>query len=192
MMSAKLIIPLLLALFMAPLIGALVLYFGPDEWRPQAVTRGVLIDPARALETVTLERADGTEFLLERAEGRWSLIYAVGQRCELACVEMLKQLVQLRKALGKEHPRLNLFLVLLAGSDMAKVELPTDMPGLTILRERARAGEGLHHQLGWIAGVERVHVVDPLGNYLMYHPVEAGPRPMLDDMRHLMKHSASG
>ena len=183
----------LAALFFAPLLAALALFFGPVSWYPEAVTEGVLITPARPLEAVVLTDLSGTSVSLAELQGRWTLVYPRESSCSVECVGFLEQLVQLRRALGEDSHRLSLALV--ADSTLFGVENLTELarkiPGLMVLLETPDQ-PGLLSQLEWRADLDRIYLIDALGNYLMYYPVADGPRPILEDLEHLMKHSANG
>ena len=41
-------------------------------------------------------------------------------------------------------------------------------------------------------GAERVYIIDPLGNLMMYYPADADPGGMLKDLKKLLKYSKIG
>ncbi|MCG2634329.1 MAG: hypothetical protein J4A00_05285 [Gammaproteobacteria bacterium] len=184
----------LVLLFLAPLIAALVLYFGPESWYPVPITEGHLLHPAQPLEPIQFQGLDGAAAELEQFKGRWSLVYPQGRDCGPECGALLHQLVQLRVALGEDRERLNLLLVLAETPDnpAALQQLAADNPEIKVLFDSSGQGGGLLPQLGWRSGFDRIYLVDPLGNFLMYYSATDGPRPVLNDLEHLMKHSASG
>ena len=183
----------LAALFLTPLVAALVLFFGPSSWYPEPATAGVLISPAQPLQPLVLKELSGATVELEALKGRWILVYPQSTACNSACEELLAQLVQLQTALGEDRHRLSLlFVVAEPPEELAAFEsLARKLPRQQVLLETA--GEpGLLDQLGWRAELDRMYLVDALGNYLMYYPAAEGPRSVLSDLEHLMKHSANG
>ena len=143
------------AIFFVPLFIAFWLYFGADHWRPAGATnQGEIIDPARPLPAVSLEKSDGTQTGEQFLRGKWSMLYIGSGACGPECRKALFLTRQSRIALNKDMDRLQrVFLVTQRCCDnrylaaehpdllVAKVGQPDRRPiaaGISRVRGRAR------------------------------------------------------
>ena len=81
---ARLKLLLLAALFFAPVIGAIGIFFYAPEWFSGRVNYGTLVSPARPVPDLALADAAGApapEALLHK----WSLVYLARVACDEAC-----------------------------------------------------------------------------------------------------------
>lgn len=176
---------LLLLVFFGPLLLAAIAYYGPWEWAPRA-SHGELIEPPVALPRSALGPEAGEA--QERAQNRWSFIYARLAPCEQECLDHLLRLHQVRLALAEERDRVRMVL-LFAGP---KPPLPPEA-GWVMTRLDDPAGKATLE----ILGAENVHdgrvyIADPLGNLVMSYPPDAAQKGMLEDLERLLTVSRIG
>ncbi len=174
---------LVAALFVGPLLLAVVLYFGPFDTHslPRLEAEGrELFEPPLALPPGALERAAGAP-----RTAAWSLIYATMAPCDEACAGELARLAAVEAALGRRAARVQ--RILLAPGAAA----PAADPGL--LTGPLEPGDELLRVLG----EERVRgggvfVVDPLGNVVLAYPPGAAQKDLLEDLQRLLQVSRIG
>jgi hypothetical protein len=185
----------LAALFFAPIGVAFYLYYGLD-WHPGGrVNRGNLIVPPRPLPALTLPRvrADGADaggmtppdFL----KGKWTFLYWGSGSCGARCRTDLYNTRQLRIALNRDMDRVQrVFIAEGACCDMDF--LRAQHPDLITVRATAAAAP-LLEIMRQSAGddpvtAERVYLIDPLGNLMMWYAPDARPKGMLEDIKRLL------
>lgn len=198
-LSSRQALVLLGLLFMTPAFVAWVMHNSSEQgWRPQGTTnRGMLVHPARPLalpEAMMVAGQSANDFL----QGRWTLLYIGDADCDAVCNENLYKMRQIRTAQNENMRRIQqLYLVrdealpaaltaLLASDykDTAVTLMTTDQvqqiaPYFLI--------DGVSMQ-----AAERVYIIDPLGNLMMYYPPDADPGGMLKDLKKLLKYSKIG
>ncbi|MGB5718483.1 MAG: SCO family protein [Gammaproteobacteria bacterium] len=198
-LSSRQALVLLGLLFMTPAFVAWVMHNSSEQgWRPQGTTnRGMLVHPARPLalpEVMMVAGQSANDFL----QGRWTLLYIGDADCDAVCNENLYKMRQIRTAQNENMRRIQqLYLVrdealpaaltaLLANDykDTAVTLMTTDQvqqiaPYFLI--------DGVSMQ-----AAERVYIIDPLGNLMMYYPPDADPGGMLKDLKKLLKYSKIG
>jgi len=186
-------------LFMAPAFVAWVMHHGGDGgWRPEGMTnKGQLVHPARPLK-LPADVLAGERPLNEYLQGMWTLVYIGDADCDAVCIDNLYKMRQIRIAQNENMNRVQT-LFLLQGEGM-----PESLA--TLLREEhanmtvVPLSAGQSQQIApffLIDGVEmqaaeRVYIVDPLGNLMMYYQPDADPAGMLKDLRKLLKFSRIG
>jgi cytochrome oxidase Cu insertion factor (SCO1/SenC/PrrC family) len=181
-------------LFFAPLGLAFFLYYGVG-WRPGSrVNHGELIDPPRPLPRVALMRIDpdgaagrltAPDFLTRK----WTLLYWGAGACTGRCKTDLYNTRQVRIALDRDMDRVQ--RVFAAQGDCCDVEfLRTQHPDLITVRATPdaasilallRLSPGDHPETA-----ERVYLIDPLGNVMMFYAPDARPKGMLEDLKRLL------
>ncbi len=188
----------LAALFLAPLVAAVWLYYG-TAWRPAGhVNHGQLISPPRPLPSLDLPlvRLDDVEGELPASaptlfRGTWTLAYVGDGGCDAACRRTLYVMRQTQAALGTDMTRVSrVFLV--TGNCCAKAYLAREHAGIMVLDATGSAGKALLGKFppgGWAYSL---FVVDPLGNLMMRYDVRRNPRGLLIDLRRLLSLSDIG
>lgn len=191
--SARRKILLLALLFALPLIAAYALYYG--GWRPGATGNyGELVQPARPLEDAALTTLDGKALRVSELRGKWTLIAFGPSPCPSPCERNLYKMRQVIAAQGENAGRAQSVLVV------------TDAKALDRLRDairdypHTRVVIGPDDQVSKLArqfalppdNLDRVYLVDPLGNFIMSYPADADPNGMRKDLARLMKVSRIG
>ena len=181
-------------LFFAPLGLAFLLYYGIG-WRPGGrVNHGELIDPPRPLPGIALPRLapDGTADSITRPDfltRKWTLLYWGAGACAERCKTELYDTRQVRIALDRDMDRVQrVFVAQGACCDMdflrrqhpdlitvrATIE---SAPILALLRLSAADDPST---------ADRIYLIDPLGNVMMFYPPGARPKGMLEDLKRLL------
>jgi len=186
--SGRRVLLLIAALFLLPLVGASMLYYG-RLWRPAgSSSMGQLIDPARPLEVAGLRHRDGSAAGPELFSDKWSLIYIGDGACDTECRTALVFARQSRLALNNEMTRVQrIFLATDHCCDAGY--FAAEQPGLIALD--ASAARKLLAQFP----ADRAHslyVVDPLGNLMMRHDAAQTTEDLLSDLKKLLKLSHIG
>ena len=190
---------LLLLIFLAPTFVAWVMHHSGEEgWQPEGLTnRGVLVHPARPLSLpAELHAAD--VLLNDYLQCKWTLLYIGDADCDAACNTSLYNMRQVN-ILQNEHMRRVQRLFLLRSeaipeslASLLKREYP-EMTVTRIMQDQAQqvAPDFLIDDVS-MQGAERVYIIDPLGNLMMYYPPGADTGGMHIDLKKLLKYSKIG
>lgn len=184
------------AIFFVPLFVAFWLYYGPGHWRPTGGTnQGEIIDPARPLPAVSLEKPDGTQTGEQFLRGKWTLLYVGNGACGPECRKALFLTRQSRIALNKDMDRLQrVFLVTQRCCDSKY--LAAEHPDLLVARLDSPAGARLIHEFPAYpdapGAAGRIYLVDPLGNLMMSYPRGGPDKALLTDLKKLLRLSHIG
>ena len=170
---------ILLAMFSCSLVPVLlawlVFHYG-EAWIPSATTNeGTLLRPPLRLERVT-----GMQDL---SGGKWLLLAISRDECGEPCRQALHYMRQINVALGKDMDRVDRLLL----GDLRLpevVELQELYPKLRFLA--APQADDL------LPGADFIYLVDPLGNIMMYYSPKQFGKPILEDLRHLLRVSNIG
>lgn len=184
---------LLAALFFAPLLLAILFYFGLPGLQPEHKTNyGQLVAPARPLPEFQWTGADGATKDLAVLRGRWSYLYLAGEDCGTACMQKLYQIRQIRLLLNEKRLRVQRVYVAPNPAAMAaaKAKLAETHPDLVFL---ALDGQGEAPATFFGAtDPEALYLTDPLANWLMIYPAEAESPGILKDIKKLLRLSQIG
>jgi|SRR5580692_2836152 cytochrome oxidase Cu insertion factor (SCO1/SenC/PrrC family) len=177
---------ILAVLFFAPLGLSFYLYYG-REWHPGSrVNAGALIDPARPLPALALPLEPGGVTDPQFLKGKWTFLYVQQGRCGDDCQRRLYDTRQVRTALDRDMDRVQ--RVFIGDADCCDLQALHAMhPDLIAIRA-SPADEALLVLLPRAAGdkSERIYLIDPLGNLMMFYEAGANPKGMLDDMKRLL------
>jgi len=179
---------LLLGVGLAPFVLATLMYYTGWGIPRGRVNHGQLLRPPVAVAELGLIQADGKPlaalFDPTLDQRRW-LMLVMAPRCDERCDHMLYLAHQIHVALGKDASRLR--RAVWTGdppADLAKYPAlirlraspaPAVWPGVSA------AGHGLE-----------VYLVDPHGNVIMRYPGDTKGKPLLDDLKRLLKLSRIG
>ena len=181
----------LVALFFGPMLAAwLFVRFGADYVDLEPNVYGELIQPVVTLEPFQLRNEDDN---LEQFWGIWTLLYPVKGECDQTCAELLQSTRQVRTATAKDMGRLQ--RVVLWQTENPEQSLPLAEPDR---HPALRAFSGDQQQVAplWdqLPGAvdQSLYLVDPMGNVLMRYPLDFEGKPLLKELRFLLKHSVLG
>ena len=159
--------------------GVLFIGFPSDEISDDTVNDGLLIIPPIKMEALD-------------SNGKWLLIHIVTESCGAKCKEVLFLTKQSRKALGKNAARVRRIAVSshelgepfmqLLMSEHKSLSLSVDSQVVDVLSSTIQNG----------AITNFVFLMDPLGNVMMYYTPDMLGKPLLQDLRHLLRVSRIG
>ena len=186
---ARLKLLLLAALFFAPVIGAIGIFFYAPEWFAGRVNYGTLVSPARPVPDLALADAAGApapEALLHK----WSLVYLARAACDEACNARLVLSRQVRLALNEKRVRVQRVYVApdAAAAARAKAELSVEHPDLVIVVGAGPAAKDFFQP----TDPQALYLVDPLGNWLMVYTGGIAARGLHRDLKRLLRVSQVG
>ena len=197
-------------LFVAPLGLAFYAYYGL-HWHPgRRVNHGELIDPPRPIPALSLHRVVGAAGTSDAGaardtaepglfKGKWTLLYRGSGVCTATCRTELYDTRQVRAALRQDDRVQRVFV---AEGDCCDMEFlraqhpdlitvqatPEAAPLLSLLGSGDDAGAARPGaaDAGHSGAADRVYLVDPLGNLMMWYPPGAPPKGMLEDLKRLL------
>jgi cytochrome oxidase Cu insertion factor (SCO1/SenC/PrrC family) len=190
---------LLLLIFLAPTFVAWVMHnSGNSGWQPEGLTnKGTLVHPARPLGMPAELRA-GDVSLNDYLQGKWTLLYFGNADCDEVCTTSLYNMRQVN-ILQNEHMRRVQRLFLLRSEtipDALAGLLEQEYPDMTVTRITAEQVQQISPDFlvdgVSMQGAERIYIIDPLGNLMMYYPPGADPGGMHKDLKKLLKYSKVG
>ena len=198
-LSSRQALVLLGLLFMMPAFVAWVMHSSGEEgWRPEGTTnRGILVHPARPLifpADMMIADASANDYL----QGKWTLLYIGDGNCDEVCNNNLYKMRQVNIAQNENMKRVQrLYLVRseeLPGTLDALLE--KEYPKMEVVLFPDTQAQQLSPDFVIegvpMGGAERVYIIDPLGNLMMYYPADADPGGMLKDLKKLLKYSKIG
>jgi cytochrome oxidase Cu insertion factor (SCO1/SenC/PrrC family) len=154
-----------------------------------------LIEPPRPLPAVALPLASGNagQTQPQLLKGKWTLLYVQHGRCDDECAKRLYDTRQVRLALDREMNRVQ--RVFVAGADCCDLkEMQAAHPDLIMIRASA-ADEPVLALLPTPAGAvnsQRVYLIDPLSNVMMFYGPGSTAKGMLEDLKRLLRLSSIG
>jgi cytochrome oxidase Cu insertion factor (SCO1/SenC/PrrC family) len=196
---------LLMFLFFAPVAVAFILYYGIG-WSPGArVNHGELVEPPVPLPDLALPRADEPPVATGEAvssvtspgflKGKWTLLYLGAGGCSVGCRTDLYNTRQVRAALGADRERVQR-VFLAEGACCDREWLHAQQPDLITVQAStvvaAPLTSILEHAGRSPGAPDRVYLIDPLGNLMMFYAVDARPKGMLEDLKKLLRLSHVG
>lgn len=198
-LTSKQAFVLLVLIFLAPTFVAWVMHNSSEQgWRPEGTTnRGMLVHPARPLDLPT-DLKTGELILNDYLRGKWTLLYIGDSDCDDVCNSNLYKMRQVRIAQNENMNRVQR-LLLLTGADVSEALaglLEQEYPKMAVATMTAGQLEQLAPYFliddTVMQDAERVYIIDPLGNLMMYYSPDADPSGMLKDLKKLLKFSKIG
>jgi hypothetical protein len=174
----------------APVIASYLAYY---VVRPQARrSHGELIEPQRAIPSMTGTTLAGERVSLPTLQGQWLLVSVAGGACDAECERNLYLQRQLREGLGKDKDRMD-WVWLIPDDAPVRDALKPALQQATVLRVD---GTQLAQWLSPAQGrqlADHLYVVDPMGHWMMRFPANidrAGAARAKRDIDRLMRASA--
>jgi cytochrome oxidase Cu insertion factor (SCO1/SenC/PrrC family) len=187
----------LLALF---LVGLVVSSLLVETRVRMGATRnyGELVEPARPIDDVLLKDLAGIPIRFSALKDKWTLIYFGSAECLKPCTDNLYKMRQMTAAQGPDAVRVQRVFVVTdpTALDLLRYTL-VEYPGTKVLLGAPDTVRELASQFALSAGsalqgLNRIYVVDPLGNFMMSYPADADPSRMNKDLRQLLRASRIG
>ena len=166
-------------MFFAPLGVSFFLYYG-RAWHPGSqVNNGELIQPPRPLP----------QSALPAPQHKWTMLYVQRGPCDELCLRRLYDMRQVRTALDRDMDRVQ--RVLIANADCCDMQKLHEMHPDLITVPLGTAVEPLLALLP-APNSQRIYLVDPLDNVMMFYAADAKPKGMLEDLQRLLRLSQIG
>lgn len=188
--SARVKLLLILAIAVGPIVLAYVFYFYFRDMAPAGtMNEGHLIQPPLQVEDIAAE--PGKEIPL----GEWAMLILTGPDCDENCEQLLYLSRQVHRGLGKDADRVNRFL-LVGGRQLSPAFdelIEAEHPTLQVRYHAAAPLERVFKDTveSPLEG-NYLFLMDPNGNIMMYYTRDLAGKPMLSDLKHLLKISGIG
>lgn len=183
---------LLVTVAFAPIVVAYVVFFHFPEYMPTGTTNaGELIRPPIRGEEVSEDFAQ---------RQTWSLMQlGDAAACDEDCTKMLYLSRQVVIGLGKDAPRVSRLLLTTGTlSEPFRTLLSSEHRDVTVrevdvTRLRQIVGQIAGQTAGQMADQgPTLFLMDPNGNIMMYYKLDKAGKPLLDDLKHLLRISNIG
>ena len=173
---------LIAAIAFVPMMIAYAVFFFAPQLIPSGTTnRGVLIQPA----------LDLSGYL--DSGGQWLMLLPNEGSCSKECQQVLHQTRQIHIALGKNSDRVaRVYIGMRPLAQPEATALKAEYPNLQyrwgpkIVEDLSRLEQSTEE------GRNRVFIMDPLGQVILAYPKQRVDKPLLLDLKHLLKISNLG
>lgn len=175
---SRLVLVLLFAMFLAPLLMAVFLYY--SGWQPTRTRNlGTLLQPARDLRPLNLRNADGSAFVWDHSDHSFRVVVAPPTHCGDRCAQLGDKLRRIWIGVGREADRVQ---VLWVGAPPPPM---VDFGALRVLQ----ANPALQAQLADPAdpNAVAVYVADPTGYLILRYSPGFEPSWLRKDLVQLLK-----
>lgn len=185
--------------FITPMLIAAFLVNTTSDWMSWSRKNvGTLVHPAHPLTTFELiQHKDGIPLNLDTIQGKWNVIYIGGSACDAECHDVLYKTRQSRLAKGKEMSRIRRFYVLNeeAGNTAELLKFFAEQhPDLIMLTGDKANRQAFIEQFkpDGQQKANRVYLVDPLGNFMMFYEADFPAKGLIKDLGRLLHVSQIG
>lgn len=188
----KATISAVLALFLAPVVIAILLNSQWLDWRPDSTRNyGELLQPAVRLPEFELQTASGDTVTRETLADQWQLLHYRAAGCNEACLEDLYWMRQIRLGQDRHQPEVALmFMTPGEVSDETLAEIHDLADDYRVFA--SDAGSALAPALP-DAGLEAIsYIVDPKGHIILRYPQDADLNGMRRDLSRLLTWTQTG
>ena len=181
---------IMVAIFAAPFLAALFFFYNPQYLPVGKTNKGEIIEPAVPLPPeLGLYTPEGQELDRKPLEQKWTLVYVAGGDCGEHCLDRLIEIRQIRLALGEGQLSVERLLIM---TDPAAKELAAELgkrfEGMQVALTDTADGAELLDLLGeGTAALDRIYILDPMGNLAMRYASNAPADDTLKDMELLLK-----
>ena len=183
---------IMVGIFAAPVLAAWFFYLNPQYLPSGRGNLGTLISPVVAVPAdLRLTTPAGVALDRSELEGKWTLVYLGGGDCPDACRERLHDLRQIRLALGDGSLSVERLLILTdPGASATGAALAQEFRGMAVAVTDEAGAAWLIGALGQgPQALDRVYILDPMGNVMMRYASDAPAKDILKDMGRLIKAS---
>ncbi len=188
--SGRLRFLMIVAIAVVPIVVAWIAFFYFRDLAPsQTTNEGHLVIPPRHAEEIA--ETPGNRIPL----GDWAMLIPTGPECGEDCEQLLYLSRQVRTGLGKDARRVKRYLLV---GDTGVVQAFSELL-------RAEHGDVAirYYSAGALTDVfgnvvddplagSYLFLMDPNGNIMMYYTVDLAGKPMLKDIKHLLRISTIG
>ncbi|MEX2488827.1 MAG: hypothetical protein WD356_04800 [Pseudomonadales bacterium] len=189
-LSARVKLLLILATAVGPIILAYIFYFYFSDFAPaEGTNEGHLILPPRHVEEIAAEPGK------EIPRGQWAMLMLTGPECDQDCERLMYLSRQVHRGLGKDAERVERYL-LVGGNNLSasfRRLIEADYPDIQVRYYLRTSLNGVFEKVveAPMDG-DYIFLMDPNGNIMMYYTSDLAGKPMLSDLKHLLKISTIG
>lgn len=184
------------AIFLAPVVIATVLKL--VDWHPaQTGNHGELVQPARPLSDLKFSTLDGAGLAIIDSRHQWLMVTFGTDDCDKYCEGNIYKMRQSHIAMGKYYKRVRRLLVLPNKPGNKLLAILKAYPDMAVTVGPGSAIRDLGKQLytkdgAALDGLNRIYLVDPLGNFMMTYEKNADAAGLRKDLRRLLRVSRIG
>lgn len=174
---------IIISMSFGPILAAYIVFYNFPGLAPTSRTNeGTLINPP----------IQGGE--LVSTNNKWTLMIPLGSTCDAVCEEVLHLSRQIHISLGKNTPRVQRVIVTNGSLQEPLLGLLKKEHGKTEIVDinGSELGGQLQQLIDAVQMQSLVFLMDPNGNVMMYYPPEKVGKPMLKDLKLLLKLSNIG
>jgi hypothetical protein len=178
---AKRLVMLIAAIAVAPVILSYLAYYALP--RDSRVNYGTLL--ARPFAAVAGTALDGKPLSTHDFRGRWIVLFAGGGACDATCASALYASRQARTIQNVERERVQR-LWLIPDAGVPPPAVLDEHPDLAVARVSTGVATALPE------GLDRIYLIDPLGNLVLAWPADPDIKAMAKDLTRLLRASRIG
>lgn len=186
---------ILIAVTGLPVVMAWLYYAFYDYLPHGGSNHGNLISPVRQIETFDLVSLTGQPYNAGALRGKWTLLSVGASECGEQCEKNMYLLRQIRLATDKNRERIQRMFIL---DDVRHLNeyLPklAGFEGMAVATGDRNTLDAFYAVLDDGKGqvLDRIYIIDPLGNYMMSYPIGMDPELILKDLKRLLEVSKIG
>lgn len=186
---------ILIAVTGLPVVGAWLYYAFYDYLPHGGANNGDLISPVRQIRQFDLYSLDGRPYHADALRGKWTLVTVGHSSCEAQCEKNIYLLRQIRLATDKNRERVQRLFILDDRDNLDEFLPKLDgYDGMAVATGDRQALDAFYAILDDGRGqvLDRIYIIDPLGNYMMSYPQGMDPELILKDLKRLLEVSKIG
>lgn len=190
---------LLFLMFIAPIFAAVYIFNTNPSGEYATKNRGNLISPAIELKNFELKFIDNKKpYKLVEQEHQWLMVFVGAGECDDNCKRQLVVMRQTRLAQGGEFTRVKrLYVIQNKQTEKFMKEVKAYHPDMDIVTGSEQQLKNVTTQFTLADKVNvgksnRIYIVDPIGNLMMYYELDAEARDIAKDLARLLKVSQMG
>ena len=189
---SRLVIVGVFAVFMLPILVALLLNLPGVRWTPFGLrNHGELIQPPPRIDGLAIIAVDGDSLEPPGFEETWTLLVAAPAPCDARCTDTLDKAQRTRLALGEHGGRTRLLWLVTGGSPPATADVQRLAERFPAVRV-AVPGGALPPVLAGPLPPADAYVVDPRAYVILRYPPGFEGRGLLKDMERLLRYAEEG
>lgn len=172
-------------LFIAPMLGAWLLYHSHWQSDQKTLNHGELINPPLELSQLNLLNPDGQDFNQSKLRGKWLMLYVSAGMRDAQLEQNLYKMRQIRTATGKDMNRIQCVLLSFKQQDQSEEtnqSFTTDYASILHLITSPTLA----------LPSTSLYLVDPLGNVMMRYNSDTPLAHIFKDLTRLLKISQIG
>lgn len=177
------------ALFLLPLALAWLMHTGALRFEPERTDNlGRLVIPPVPLDW-NLARLDLPDRAPDGLEGAWVMLFPLAEPCDVSCLQRVRTLRQVWRAMGRRGERVRLAVLSRAPAGSPGLALREIHPQLYLLQHPGAGFEDALRRAADGARQPSVYLVDPQGNIMMTYAPEDDLNMLRKDLQKLLARS---